>query len=67
MTVPKRTVRVTPTGVLAAAFTALVKEAEDPKAWWRTSPLLAATGLAYHLDELGYEVVPKPQTPEDES
>ena len=55
----ERTVTVTPTGVLAAAFSALVKDAEDPKAWWRTSPLLAATGLAYHLDQLGYEVTRK--------
>jgi hypothetical protein len=57
--VSERTVHITPMGVLASAFAELVKDAEDPKAWWRTSPLLAGTGLAYHLDQLGYEVVRK--------
>jgi|GEM_PF-5256481 len=55
---------ITPTGILAEAFARLVKDAEAPHShsWWRTSPLLAGTGLAYHLDQLGYKVVPK--TPE---
>lgn len=53
------TIRITPQGILAAAFADLVKDAEDPSAWWRTSPLLAGIGLAYHLDQMGYEVTPK--------
>jgi len=50
---------VTPTGILAEAFRRVAQDAEDPKAWWRVSPLLAGTGLAYHLDQLGFEVTPK--------
>ena len=50
------TVKVTPTGALAGAFIELVKEAEGRGGWWRSNPLLSATGLDYHLHESGWEV-----------
>ena len=49
-------IQITPQGALAGAFVELVKEAELGRAWWTKSPLLAAVGLANHLDELGWEV-----------
>src|SRR6267142_7222041 len=54
----ERIVRLTPEGILTGAFSRLVEEAESPNAWWRTSPILAGIGLAYHLSNLGYQVVP---------
>jgi hypothetical protein len=54
--VKNATVKTTPTGALAGAFIELVKEAEGRGGWWRSSPLLSATGLDYHLHESGWEV-----------
>jgi hypothetical protein len=53
-------VRLTGTGALAAAFSTVVSQSEQPGAWWRASALLTATGIAHHLDLLGYRVVRKP-------
>jgi hypothetical protein len=55
-----RTIRVTPTGILAGAFIKLVEDTKGGTAWWQNSAILSATGLAYHLQEMGYMVVPIP-------
>lgn len=48
-------IRITPEGVLAAAFSELVKDL-DTSGWWKSSPLLSGIGLAYHLREAGYTI-----------
>lgn len=53
---PDARFRLTPTGALAGAFLELVEESELGRAWWTKSALLAATGLAFHLDQAGWEV-----------
>lgn len=51
------TIRITSTGALAGALSAVAEEAKDKGAWWRNSTLLAGTGLAYHLEQSGWTAV----------